>query len=592
MLIDGVECSDRKKIAEKFNSYFVSVGKLEDENTDQNNDNNFRDYMTDQINTHFTFHPIDNIDTKRMIKNVKLSKSKGHDGISSEVLKLIINEISSSITLIINQTLTTGIFPDKLKIAKVVPIFKKDSKKEFQNYRPISGLPVISKIFESVIHNQLNEYFINNKLFCAQQYGFMKNASTELASLELIDRLLNQLNDHKIPINLHLDLSKAFDKISHDILLDKLTYYGVTNASLQLLKSYLANRSQYVQIDDEMSSLQTIKSGIPQGSILGPLFFSIYINDIVKCTNKFNCILYADDTTLNSTIDSFGQEIDTIQRNISKGLQNLCKWLDSNRLRLNIAKSKFMLFHMPQKIVPKLQFKLYGSLIEQVKEFIFLGLIFDSNLNWKAHLTGVANKVSRIIGLLHKLKYFFPSYILIMIYNSLILPHFNYSLLAWGSKCHKIEILQKKAIRVVQFKSPIAHTEPILKKMNQLKLSDMYTCYLLKLYYKLYRNRLPPYFENFIPVYGDSRHHLRNRCIHLPDIRCEFGKINAKYQMHDILRELATPGNPPIYPMIDNNEDILSKSLTYYSNYIKSKFTASYSFDCNIINCYTCDHSN
>ena len=217
--------------------------------------------MTDQINTHFTFHPIDNIDTKRMIKNVKLSKSKRHDGISSEVLKLISNEISSSITLIINQTLTTGIFPDKLKIAKVVPIFKKDSKKEFQNYRPISVLPVISKIFESVMHDQLNVYFINNKLFCAQQYGFIKNASTELASLELIDRLLNQLNDHKIPINLHLDLSKAFDKISHDILLDKLTYYGVTNASLQLLKSYLATRSQYVQIDDEMSSLQTIKSG-------------------------------------------------------------------------------------------------------------------------------------------------------------------------------------------------------------------------------------------------------------------------------------------------------------------------------------------
>ena len=185
------------------------------------------------------------------------------------------------------------------------------------------------------------------------------------------------------------------------------------------------------------------------------------------------------------------------------------------------------------KKVPKLQFKLYGSLIEQVNEFKFLGLIFDCNLDWKAHLTAVANKVSRIIGILHKLKYFFPSYILVMIYNSLILPHFNHSLLAWGSKCHKIEILQKRAIRVVKFKSPIAHTEPILKTLEQLKISDMYTCYLLKLYYKLYRNRLPPYFENCIPVYGESRHNLRNRCIHLPDIRCEFGKINAKYQMHE-----------------------------------------------------------
>ena len=154
-----------------------------------------------------------------------------------------------------------------------------------------------------------------------------------------------------------------------------------------------------------------------------------------------------------------------------------------------------MLFHMPQKNVPKLQFKLYWSLIEQVNEFKFLGLIFDSNLNWKAHLTAVVNKVSGIIGLQHKLKYLFPSYILIMIYNSIILPHFNYSLLAWGSKCHEIEILQKTAIRVVKFKSPMAHTEPILMKMNQLKLSDIYTCYLLKLYYKLYRNKLPPYFE-------------------------------------------------------------------------------------------------
>ena len=178
----------------------------------------------------------------------------------------------------------------------------------------------------------------------------MKNASTELASLELVDRLLNQLNDHKVPINLHLNLPKAFDIISHVILLDKLTYNRVKNASSQFLKIYFANRSQYLQIDDEMPSLQKVKSGIPQGFIVGPLFFSIYINNIVKCTDKFNCILYADNTTLNSTIDSFEQEIDTIQRNMSKELQNLCKWLDSNRLHLNIAKSKFILFHMPQKL--------------------------------------------------------------------------------------------------------------------------------------------------------------------------------------------------------------------------------------------------
>ena len=150
-------------------------------------------------------------------------------------------------------------------------------------------LPVISKIFEMAIHEQLSDYFTTNSLFCRQQYGFMKNAPTELAALELIERLLNQLNARKIPTNLlvYLDLSKAFDSISHDILLDKLRYYGVTDGSIQLLKSYLSNRKQYVPIDYVMSSMQYIQTGIPQGSIVGPLFLSIYINDIVKCTEKF-----------------------------------------------------------------------------------------------------------------------------------------------------------------------------------------------------------------------------------------------------------------------------------------------------------------
>ena len=369
------------------------------------------------------------------------------------------NAISKSITLIINQSLRTGIFPDKLKIAKVIPIFKKDSKKLIKNYRPISVLPVISKIFEMAIHEQLSDYFTTNSLFCKQQYGFMKNASTELAALELIDRLLNQLNARKIPTNLYLDLSKAFDSISHDILLDKLRYYGFTDGSIQLLKSYLSNRKQYVQIDGVMSSMQYIQTGIPQGSIVGPLLFSIYINDIVKCTEKFNCILYADDTTLNSTIDCFGKEIHVIEQNISAELQRISKWLELNRLQLNTEKSKFMLFHMTQKSIPNLKLTISGSIIERATQFKFLGLNIDSNFNWKAHLSAVSTKVSRVIGLLHKLKYVFPSYILRMIYNSLILPHFNYSLLAWGCKCQNIEILQKKAIRIVHFKSPIAHTE-------------------------------------------------------------------------------------------------------------------------------------
>ena len=210
--------------------------------------------------------------------------------------------------------------------------------------------------------------------------------------------------------------------------------------------------------DEVKSSIQSIKTGVPQGSIVGPLLFNIFINDIIKSSKKFNFILYADDTTLNSTVDNFGNTTDEIQSSIISELQTICKWLDLNKLCLNVNKSKFMLFHMPQRVTPLLHFELNGSPIEYIQEFNFLGLTLDSSLSFKFHLTKIGNKISRVIGLLHKLKHIFPSYILRMIYNSLILPHMNYSLLARGANCHSIELLQKKAVRVINFKSPLAHT--------------------------------------------------------------------------------------------------------------------------------------
>ena len=176
-------------------------------------------------------------------------------------------------------------------------------------------------------------------------------------------------------------------------------------------------------------------------------------------------------------------------------------------------------------------------------------------MNWKAHTNFISVKIARVIGLLHGLKFVFPKQILFSVYNSLILPHMSYSLLAWGTQCNKIELLQKKAVRVLFYKSPIVHTEPIFKRINQLKLTDMYTCNLLKLYYKLYRNILPDYFDNFLPEYSVYRHNLRNDLIRLPAIRCDFGEMNSKYQMYYRLRELASPSNPPHFPPLLINED-------------------------------------
>ena len=275
---------------------------------------------------------------------------------------------------------------------------------------------------------------------------------------------------------------------------------------------------------------------------------------------NFLFVLYADDTTLNSTLDNFGTNPVDIQKSIIIELQNILKWLDVNELCLNVSKSKFMLFHMPQKVVPCLSFSLNGLEIEHVYNFNFLGLIINCHLDWKPHLNSIGIKVARVIGLLRKLKYTLPIQVLRSIYNSLILPHMHYALLAWGTKCHKIELLQKKD--------------------------------LLKLYYKLYRNRLPTYFECFLPEYGDHRHNLRNDLIRLPIIRCEFEEINAKYQMHRTLRDLASHGNSVLYPNIQINDDTLGTSYKTFSIYLKSQFVNIYQVACTIANCFVCENSN
>ena len=240
---------------------------------------------------------------------------------------------------------------------------------------------------------------------------------------------------------------------------------------------------------------------------------------------------------------------------------------------------------MPQNI-PLLSFNINGLNMEYVTEFNFLGLIFDSNLNWKAHINFISVKIGGVIGLLHRLKFLFPKQILFSIYNSLILPHMSYSLLDWGTQCNKIELLQKKAVRVPFSTFKIAHTEPILKKMNQLKLTDMYTYNFLKLYYKLYRSKLSGYFDNFLPAYGVYRHNLHNDLIRLPAIRCDLGEMNSKYQVHYRLRELASPSNPPHFPPLLNNEDTLNKSPSVFSNYLKLQFIKSYLNVRTIIGCF------
>ena len=402
--------TDKKDIANKFNIFFTNIAQTIANDIKYDGNKNYSYYLNKHIHTVFKFQNIDEETVKKTIQSLLTKNSCGFDGISSKLIKIIEPAIIKSLTTLINQVLNTGIFPDELKIAKVVPIFKKDDPTLFKNYRPISLLPTIAKVIEKIIFSQLSSYFNDTKLLYDNQYGFRPNHSTEYAALELVDRIVTQMDKNDVPVNIFLDLSKAFDTIDHTIVLNKLRYYGIDDASLLLLKNYLSNRKQYVEIEEIKSEILPIAVGIPQGSILGPLLFIIYINDFSQASSIFKFILYADDTTLFSTLTSFrdNTQDNTIESVINAELSKVVEWLNINKLSLNKAKSKYMIFHVPSKGIHSLTLNIDNTNIEKVDEFNFLGLTLDSNLNWKKHTEKISNKCAKMIGILNRLKYVLP----------------------------------------------------------------------------------------------------------------------------------------------------------------------------------------
>ena len=429
---------------------------------------------------------------------------------------------------------------------------------------------------------QIYEYFNTLNLFYDNQYGFRKHHSTEFAALELSDRIINEMDVNKLPINVYMDLSKAFDTLDHQILLHKLSYYGFHGISLELIKSYLLNRTQYVDYDGSISDSLPITCGVPQGSILGPLFFIIYVNDLPYVTNIFKIIIYADDTTLFATLCqndlSNSPQIDLINRNLSL----IYNWLALNKLSLNIAKTKAMIFHTKQRqILNYPDLYIDNSKIEFVKEFNFLGLLFDCNMSWKFHIIMISKKISKTIGILSKLKQYLPKEALLNIYNSLILPYLNYGLLIWNKKSEILVKLQKKALRLINNVKYNAHTAPLFKENTILKLEDMCALHDYAFCYKVYHKLTPQYFINKFLFSSHTEHPYFTRQTSLtrvPAVSHDFARNGISYRYAVIINNM-----PQIF-----KEKILTHSFFGFKFFIKLNILNAYSTSCSIGNCYIC----
>ena len=431
----GTETRNKKDVSNAMNNFFCTIGRdLADKIQLAANPLLSGEFVVNKDKAKFNFKTIELNDIRDAFAKVKTTKSFGVDNISSYFLKLALPYIENSLAFLFNTSIETSQFPDSWKVARITPIFKEGDKTEKSNYRPISVLPVISKLFEKLVFNQLYHYMKENSLFTFDQSGFLRLHSTLTCLLKMSDDWYNGLDLSKLVGLVFIDLKKAFDTVDHDILCKKLELYGVQQRELSWFRSYLSNRKQFCRVNGVDSNVAEIEVGVPQGSCLGPLLFLIYINDLPQAVQDSSVTMYADDTSLCHQ----SHDLTQLNEAINSDLKKLETWLNGNKLSLNVAKTHSMLISTKQKGSSlrsrneALELKIRENELEVVQKTKYLGVQIDCNLDWKEQIKAVSTKVSRAIGFLRHAKSFLPVASLKTLYTGIVEPHFRYCCSVWG----------------------------------------------------------------------------------------------------------------------------------------------------------------
>ena len=527
-LQDGNVTAQKAIISNKFNDFFVNIGPTLSKAIPSGSKLPTA-YLGDMIKETIFLTPVDSLEVKNIILSLKNSAA-GHDDVGASLLKLSIEHIVAPLTHICNLSLSEGVFPDQLKIANVVPLYKAEDSMMFNNYRPVSVLCVLSKIFEKIMFTRVQVFLNELQILYKYQFGFRKGHSTYMAHIVLMDKLIHAMENGEYVIGIYLDFSKAFDTVNHAILLDKLHHYGIRGVAHSWFKNYLTNRHQFVTYNGAKSKLKVINCGVPQGSILGPLLFLIYINDLVSVCKSTMPIMFADDTSLFAS----GTDIHVIEDTINKELSNISTWLKVNRLSLNVKKTHFMMFTNKRYSIAKIEIKIDNEPIEETTKTKFLGVIIDNKLTWKDHIMYISGKISRGMGIIIKSRKFLYKQTLLNLYYSFIYPYFIYCNQVWGNTyktyLQKLTLLQKRIIRIIAGVHPLTHTDPLFMQFNILKFAHIHSFLIGRLMYRVYHGTLE-LFQGYFLVNSDIHNYLTRQTdhYHLPFFHTDLGKSSLRY---------------------------------------------------------------
>lgn len=529
------------EVANAFDSFFSNIPKIVTKslNSTASGASDLLESSVAKCETEFSFRYVSADYIVKTFKSLNIKSTEDLWGISTKVLGTIIVDIAPCLAHVFNKCVDEGVFPDLMKHSKLIPLFKSGSEKDPANYRPISVLPALSKIFEKIILTQLLSHFNLNGLLHCNQFGFTKGRSTTDAGILLLKHVYDAFENSQDAIGVFCDLSKAFDCVSHATLISKLKHYGVQNRAIDLVQSYLSNRVQKVDVGGERSSGSTIDMGVPQGSILGPFLFLVYVNDLPAFVKDIcDIVLFADDTSLVFKVDRSKANYDDVNASLSRVLN----WFTVNNLLLNSKKTKCIKFTLPNVLNRPANIEINGEALTLVDSTTFLGLNIDARLQWGPHIEALAGRLSSAAYAVRTIRWLTDEATARLVYFSYFHSVMSYGILLWGKAAdiQTIFILQKRAVRAIYKMKSRDSLRERFKEINILTVTSQYIYEIL-----LYTHKHVSSFKKKGDVHSINTRNKNKLCI--PKFRLE--KVNRSFMGNTVRYYNKLPDNATKLPI-------------------------------------------